>query len=288
MSADQLAALSEALSHIVAKTAPSLVSVETRRTRASGFVWRPGFIVTSDEALPEDAEVWVRLNGGERIDAQVVGRDPTTAVALLKIERADIPQLTLSKTGVLAGALALAIGSSDGAPLAAQTAIALATGPWRSLRDGEISARIELDRRLRGAAEGGAALDVNGAAFGMLVEGPRHRALVIPADTIERVAATLRDKGRIPRGYLGLALQPAPVDDGVGAIVISLDKDGPGARSGVRQGDVIVAVDGAPVKGLRNLLRGLGPDSIGRILKLGLRRGGDPLDLDIAIGERPA
>jgi S1-C subfamily serine protease len=194
----------------------------------------------------------------------------------------------MSSTKPAAGALAIAVGASGGDPLAAQTAVALSTGGWRSLRGGEISARVELDRTLRGAIYGGVALDAQGKAFGMLVEGPRRRPTIIPTDTIERVAPQLRDKGRIPRGYLGLGLQPAPVDGAVGAIVISVDENGPGKQAGVLQGDVIVAVDGTPLQGVRALVRSLGPDSVGRSLRFGLRRGGQPLDLAIAIGERPS
>ena len=288
MSADPLVAVSNAFSDMVARAAPSLVSVESRRTRASGFVWRPGLIATAEEALHEDEEFSVTLPGGERLAAAMVGRDPSTAVALLRLDRANAPQLALTETSVRPGALALAVGALEGAPLAAHAAVALATGPWRSLRGGEISARIELDRRLRAAAFGGVALDALGNAFGMLVEGPRRRTLVIPSATIERVAALLRDKGRVARGYLGLGLQLAPVDGGVGAIVMSVDAGGPGASAGVRQGDVIVAVDGAPITGVRALVRSLGPDSVGRSLRFDLRRGGEPLALDVVVAERPA
>ena len=288
MSADHLAQLSNALSDMVARAAPSLVSIESRRTRASGFVWRPGLIATAEEALHEDEEFFVTLPGGERAPAAVIGRDASTAVALLRVDRDEAPQLALTNASVRPGAIALAVGAIEGAPLAAHAAVALASGPWRSLRGGEISARIELDRRLRASAYGGVALDAHGNAFGMLVEGPRRRTLVIPAATIERVAPLLRDKGRVARGYLGLGLQLAPVDGGVGAIVMSVDQGGPGASAGVRQGDVITAVDGAPISGVRALVRSLGPDSVGRSLRFELRRGGEPLALDIVVAERPA
>jgi S1-C subfamily serine protease len=285
---DHLAALSDAFSGLVAKTAASIVAIESRRTRASGFVWRPGLIAASEEMLSEDEEFSVVLHGGERVNASLAGRDPSTAIALLKTEATQAPQLALSAPDVSPGALVLAQGALGGAPLAAQTAIALAAGPWRSMRGGELTARIELDRPLRRALFGGVALDAHGNAFGMLVEGPKRRTLVIPTATIERIAPILRDKGRIARGYLGLSLQPAPVDGRRGAIVIAVDDNGPGARAGVRQGDVIVAVDGAPLESVRALLRTLRPDSVGRSLRLALRRGGEPLELEFAIAERPA
>jgi S1-C subfamily serine protease len=81
--------VSAALEGIVAGLAPSVVSILSHRTQASGFVWRAGLIVTSDEGLAEEGEVHVTLPGGERVAAQIVGRDPSTAIALVKVERSD-------------------------------------------------------------------------------------------------------------------------------------------------------------------------------------------------------
>jgi S1-C subfamily serine protease len=162
-------------------------------------------------------------------------------------------------------------------------------GAWRSLRGGEIDARIELDVRLRRGTQGGLALAPDGAAFGMVVAGARRRVLVIPSATIMRVAARLETHGRVARGYLGLALQPVRLDhDGVGAMVMSVDNAGPGAAAGVRQGDVIVRWNGEALRGVRALVRALGPDSVGATAELALRRGGEPVTAKLTIGERPA
>jgi S1-C subfamily serine protease len=157
---------------------------------------------------------------------------------------------------------------------------------WRSLRGGEIDARIELDVRLRPSQEGGLALDASGEAFGMTVLGPR-RVLVIPTATIERVAAQLETRGRIARGYLGLGLQPLRLDDGIGAMVMNVDKAGPAATAGIRQGDVIVAVNDQKLSGVRALLRTLGPASVGQVIDVAVRRGGEPASFKVTIGERP-
>jgi S1-C subfamily serine protease len=113
--------------------------------------------------------------------------------------------------------------------------------------------------------------------------------LVIPAATLERVASALERHGRIPRGYLGLGMHRVRLDsDGTsGAMVMSVDKTGPAATAGIRQGDVIVTWDGEPILGVNRLLRALGPDSVGRRVMLGLRRSSEALDLPITIGERP-
>ena len=156
------------------------------------------------------------------------------------------------------------------------------------MRGGEIDARVELSARLRRNAEGGLAVNAAGQAFGMTVFGPRRRVLVIPSVTIGRVAAKLETHGRIPRGYLGLGLQPVTVEGGgSGIMVMSVDPKGPGAAASIHQGDVLVSWDGKPVSKLQPLLRSLGPDSVGKLVAIELRRGGQLQQAKLEIGERP-
>jgi S1-C subfamily serine protease len=280
--------LSAEIARIVAGAAGWVVAVHSHRSRSSGFIWRPGLVVTADEALAEEGEIAVTLPDGETRPAKLVGRDPSTDIALLRIDRADPAPAPLGAESIATGALAVVVGAEEGGPTAALGVVSRSGGPWRSLRGGEIDARLELDVALRRAAEGGLALDAAGRAFGMTVFGPRRRALVIPSATIERVASRLESHGRIARGYLGLGLHPVAVNGGVGAMVVSVDADGPGAAAGVRQGDVIVAWNGEPVRRLQSLLRALGPDSVGRTVTLGLRRAGEPAEVALTIAERPA
>lgn len=287
--ASSLQNLSDAFAEVVGRTARSIVAVHTARSRSSGFFWRPGLIVTADEALAEDGDIAVVLPSGESAAATVVGRDPTTDVALLRVASASPAGAALDDASASVGALALAIGAQNGTPTAAFGAIAFVGGPWRSLRGGEIDARIELDLDLRRAGEGGLAVDAAGRALGMAVFGPRRRALAIPTKTIERVAAKLETHGRIARGYLGLGLQTTKLDAGagVGAMVMSVDAGGPGAAAAIRQGDVIVRWNGEPVQGVRALLRALGPESVGRMVDVSLLRGGEAREAVVTIGERP-
>jgi S1-C subfamily serine protease len=289
MPAIPLQQLSEALTDIVARASPSVVAVHSPRSRSSGFVWRPGLIVTADEALDDESDIAVVLPGGESAAATVVGRDPTTDVALLRMDRTTPPPVALEPASVLAGALAWAVGSLQGASIAAFGTVSFVGGAWRSLRGGEINPRIELDLFLRRAGEGGVALDASGRTFGMVVFGPRRQVLVIPAVTIERVAATLETHGKVARGYLGLGLQPTKLDEdpGLGVMVMSVDPNGPGAAAGVRQGDLIIHWNDQRIQGLRMLLRGLGPDAVGSTVKLALRRGGEPVEARLTVRERP-
>lgn len=285
----EIQTFSTALEGVVAGLAPSLVSIISHRMRASGFVWRSGFIVTSDEGLAEEGEVRVTLPAGETISAQVRGRDPSTAIALLKVERSDLRPVAMAAGIPAAGALAIALGAEAGTPTAALGLISVSKGPWQSMRGGEIDARVELDARLRRTAEGGLAINAAGQAFGMTVFGPRRRVLVIPSVTIARVAARLETHGRMPRGYLGLGLQPVTLEaGGSGIMVMSVDTNGPGAAANIHQGDVLVSCDGNAVGKLQPLLKLLGPDSVGRTLSIELRRGGQAHQVKLQIGERPA
>ena len=144
-------------------------------------------------------------------------------------------------------------------------------------------------RGMRTTAEGGLAVNALGQAFGMTVFGPRRRVLVIPTATIARVATKLETTGRIPRGYLGLGLQPVSAEDGGnGLMVMSVDPKGPGAAADLHQGDVVVSWDGKPIGKLHSLLRTLGPDSVGKSLDFELRRGGEKRQIRLKIGERPS
>ncbi|TNC66844.1 S1C family serine protease [Rubellimicrobium roseum] len=285
-----LSELSRSLSALAARYAPGVVGVLGARSWSSGFVWREGHVVTADEALDAEGEVAVILPDGTRAPATVAGRDPSTDVALLRVEGTLPPPVPLSPQVPALGELALAVGRGGEGPLAALGLVGAVGPAWRSLRGGTIDARLGLDLRLPRAAEGGLAITAEGQPFGMAVFGPRRSTLVIPATTIERVVSHLAQHGRIGRGYLGLGLQPVRLEGSEerGVIVVSVDADGPGRRADVRQGDVIARWDGEPLRGMRSVMARLGPDSVGRTVELGLLRGGQPLSATLTIGERPA
>ncbi len=281
-----LASISSSLTDVVARTAPAIVSVHSHRLRASGFVWKAGLVVTADEALADEGEISVKLADGVERAATLAGRDHTTDIALLRVDTANTAAAPLSATVPALGSLAVVVAAERGAPMASLAMVSLVGERWRSLRGGEIDARIELDVRLRHGHQGGLAVDASGQAIGMAVLGPR-RVIVIPAATITRVAARLESHGRIARGYLGLGLQPVKLDEGIGAMVMSVDKQGPGSTAGIRQGDVIVGFNGQQVTGVRSLARALGPESVGSVVDVNVRRAGEPAHFKLTIGERP-
>ena len=280
-----LSSFSSALADVVARTRHTIVSVHSHRSQASGFVWKPGLIVTADEALAEEGEVSVKLADGTARPASIAGRDHTTDIALLRFDARDIAPAVLSSVVPDLGSLSVVVAAEHGVATAALGAVSLVGSRWRSLRGGEIDARIELDVRLRPRHEGGLVLNPTGEAIGMAVQGVR-RVLVIPGATIGRVAGRLETHGRIARGYLGVGLQPVKLDDGVGAMVMSVDRSGPSAAAGIRQGDVIVGWNDEKLSGVRSLIRSLGPDSVGSVVDLAILRGGEPVRIKLTIGER--
>lgn len=285
-----LQSLSRALAAIVQSVAQSVVSIRSHCARSSGIAWRDDLVVTADEALAEDGGIAVELASGEHRAATLVGRDPSTDVALVRVEGGGLTPLPLQRVTQRPGALALVVGARDGAARAAFGIVSAAGPEWRSMRGGRIDTRLELDVRLPGASEGGAAVDAEGNAVGMAVFGPRRRVLVIPSATIGRVAPTLERHGRMRRGYLGLVLRPVAVDGepGRGAMVMGVTDGGPGAAAGVCQGDVLVKWRGEPISRLGVVLRSLDSDSVGDKVDIELRRGGEPLQITLTVGERPA
>ena len=292
-STSPLAAFSDHAAQFVERAAASVVAVHGGgRRSASGIHWRSGIIVTAEEALERDEDIKLTLPGGRLVEAALVGRDPTTDVAVLRFQPDGLAMAqTADAASLRAGHVVLAIGNHQGVPLAGLGIVAIAAGPWHSLRGGTIDSLIRLDLSLSPAAEGGALVDMQGRIAGMAVLGPRRRALAIPTSTIERAVDQLLAKGHVFRGYLGAGLQPVRLPSGAqpagrGILVVSTDPEGPAARAGLMVGDIVTAWDGKPVDRVREVMRALGPDSVGQTVDLGLLRGGAPTALRIVIGER--
>jgi S1-C subfamily serine protease len=293
-----LVAFSDHAAQLVERAAGSIVAVHGGgRRSSSGIHWRPGIIVTAEEALERDEDIKVTLPGGRLVAAALAGRDPTTDVAVLRFQPDGLAAAPTADSGMLrAGHLVLAIGNHQGAPIASLGIVAVAGGAWHSLRGGAIDSLIRLDMAVSPAAEGGALVDAQGRVVGMAVLGPRRGVLAIPNSTIERVVDQLLAKGHVYRGYLGAGLQPVrlgrhadaaqPSDSGRGILVVSLDPDGPAARAGLLVGDIVTAWNAKPIDRVREVMRFLGPGSVGHTVDLRLLRGGAPAELKVVIGER--
>lgn len=292
---DLLASLSHALADRTAAAAPCLVSLHPGgRTQRTGFALREGLVVTSEQALPEAAQVPVHLPGGAATMATLAGRDPATNLAVLRL---DLPALPGATAAPRAGALALALGAEQGAPTAALGLVRRVGPAWDSMAGGRIDALVLLDLRLSHAAEGGPVLDGAGGLLGMACFGPRRRPMVIPAATLARALdAVLDGSAGAARGWLGLGLHPvglpAPIVAAagreVGLMVVSLAPHGPAERAGILPGDILLEVDGVPAPDRGALARCLGAARIGQPLPLRLLRGGVPIEIPATIVARGA
>lgn len=284
---------SASLARLVEGVSQSVVEVHSgRRSVASGFVWRDGLVVTADEALGDHTKAMVRI-GGEHREAVIVGRDPSTDIAVLRIDGLTAPALTLTPVAPKTGEIVLVAGRRDEGATARLGIVSLSSGnAWRSMRGGRIDGLIRLDVTLDRRGEGGPAVGSSGDVFGMAVRGPRRSVLVIPSATIERIATRIVEKGSVHPGYLGLGLHPVRVqglgpDHSVGLVVLGVAEGGPGHAAGVLQGDIITSWNGEPIKGMRDVMRRLGPDSAGETVELGLLQAGQPASVKCVIGARP-
>jgi S1-C subfamily serine protease len=291
-----LGALSDLLVARFAATRESVAAIRlSERAHLGAILWQQDVLVTSEQSLPDRDAIEAVLPDGSCIAGKLAGRDPSTNVAVVRLERTvRAPALTASLPQV--GTLIIAAGSDGSGRPSARIGMVNAVGPeWQSMRGGRIEARIQLDVRLAASEEGGPAFDVSGGWLGMTAFGPRGQILVIPAATVERIAPALLASGHVPRGWLGVALRPVAVPDelreasgeGTGLMVMSLSPEGPAAKAGVVPGDIILSVDGTSARRLRGVLAHLGSDSVGKAVSLRVIRGGAVLEVTATITERP-
>jgi S1-C subfamily serine protease len=298
-STNPLIAFSDHAAQLVEQTASSIVAVHGGgRGSSSGIHWRSGVIVTAEEVLGRDEDIKITLPSGRLVEASLAGRDPSTDVAVLRFQPDGLPATTTAEAASLRpGHVVLAIGNHKGVPLASLGIVAMAGGPWQSIRGGTIDNLIRVDLTLSRAAEGGALIDAQGRVVGMAVLGPRRRPLAIPTSTIDRVVDQLLAKGHVFRGYLGAGLQPLrrgrsphdaqPSGTGRGVLVVSIDSDGPAARAGLLVGDIVMTWNAKPIDRVREVMHLLGADSVGATVDLQLIRGGAQTALKVVLGERP-
>jgi S1-C subfamily serine protease len=285
MSTFDLASFSAASAALVAAAAGRVVAVSDGRRRLSGVIWSEGRIVTAEECLGEEEGLAVVLPDGRSVTADLVGRDPSTDVALLAAETGAASAWPAAAEAPAAGAFAWVVGRGQAGPRAAFGMVAEAGPEWVSAAGGRIDARLRVQLPLPPAIEGGAAVDAAGALLGLAVADPRRRTLVIPAATVARSVAALAERGYVARGYLGLALQPIRRGAG-GLIAVEVAEGGPASAAGLLVGDIVTTWEGEAVGSLRGLSRRLGPDAAGRRVRLGIVRAGQPAEVALTVGER--
>ena len=296
----ELVALSNALAQATDRAAASAVAVHTEaRGSSSGVLWRPGVIVTAEHALRRDEDIQITLPDGRVVSATLAGRDASTDLAVLKCaEATSAVSETSDPSAIKPGSLALVVGRTRASgPVAALGAVSLVVAERRGWTGAALSPYIRLDIGLQPTAVGGAVMDPSGGVIGVATPRfARFGAIAVPAPTVNRVVDTLLQKGRIPRGYLGVGLQPVRLpdalrktlkrDDKTAAIVLEVEPEGPAHKAGIVVGDIFVALAGHAVTRLEDVHGQLGAESIGKSLPLKFVRGGALQEASIVVGER--
>ncbi|HYK89413.1 MAG TPA: S1C family serine protease [Acidobacteriota bacterium] len=287
--------------NIIEKVGRVVVAVYgRRRIPSSGVQWRPGIVVTADHALERDEEISVTLPDGQGVMAALVGRDPSTDLAIIKSDSVNLPIPEFGDIRALkVGNWILAAGrTAEGGARAGLALAGVVGGAWRTWRGGLLDHTLRLDRNLHPNFSGGPAADDRGRILGIITAGlSRYAAVVIPASTVERVTEELAKRGHIGRGYLGVAMQPVRLplkirealrlgsDSGV--LIVSVEPGSPADKAGVILGDVFVAINSNAIEDVDDLQDHLAGELIGSSMKVSLLRGGAPAEVVITIGERP-
>jgi S1-C subfamily serine protease len=296
--ANVLSELSEGLAQTVAAAGKSVVRVEgRRRLPASGFAWEvEGVIATANHVLESDDEIEVGLADGQSVQATLVGRDPSTDLAVLRAETPGLsPPGWAEPDGVRVGNIALALGR-PGRYVQATLGIVSALGDgWRTRAGGKIDRYLQTDVVMYPGFSGGPLVDASGRVIGLNTSALLRGVTVsIPLPTIRRVVETLLAHGRVRRGYLGVGAQVVPLPDAVdkgldqetGLLLVSVEPDSPAQRGGLMLGDTIVSLNGQPVRHLDDLLSLLSGESVGTSAPVRIVRGGQLQELSVTIGER--
>ena len=295
---EALLSLSNELAGAVERIAPSIVAVHARRRLPStGIHWRPGFVVTAEHTVRAEDGLTVETPDGRSHPATLVGRDPGTDLAVLKITTdLDGPPAPRGDDGALrVGHMVLALGYGP----RASWGVISALGPrWRTWRGGEIDRLVRLDLVLYPGFSGGPLVDAAGHVVGVNTSAlARDSRLAVPVTTVGRVVDELLRQGHVSRGYLGIGMQPVRLPDGLraalglpgdgGLIVVTVEPDGPAARAGLLLGDVLVALDGVPTADLDDVQGRLGGDRIGTTVTALVVRAGARAEVRVTVGERP-
>jgi len=299
-----LDAYSRAVVSVVDAVGPAVVSVSVGRSRSgghagaggagSGMIIAPdGYVVTNDHVVHGAGRLQATLTDGRTLDADVIGEDPSTDLALLRVNAADLP---VARPGVSAtlrvGQLVVAIGNPLGFQSTVSAGVVSAVGrSFRSRTGRLIENVIQTDVALNPGSSGGPLVDSAGRVVGIntaIIAMAQGLSFAIPIDTATWVIGELLSHGRVRRAWLGLVAQHRPVHRALArrlsiadnvVEVVSVEPGGPAAVADLRAGDWILAVDGHPTATVDALHRRLAATTIGAPVALAVLRGADRLEL---------
>jgi S1-C subfamily serine protease len=296
---DPLSSFSDQLAATVARAGQWVAAVHARhRFDSSGVHLAPGVVVTADHALRRDEDISITLPDGKRVSAELVGRDPGTDLAVLRASEFSSPVAERAEKTPAPGSVILAVGRFKDSVSASFGVLSSVSGPAKTWRGGQLDQVVRLDVALHPAASGGAVVDAEGKLIGMATPVlSRAAVFAIPPATIDRVVTALLEHGRIPRGYLGVGLQPVVLPGHLksklqlsgksGLIAISVDPDAPAGKAGIVIGDVLIELGGRTVEDPEDVQEVLDSGSVGKKLTARVLRGGSPVSVEVTAGERP-
>ena len=291
--------LLDALADAVASAADGLVRVEGRdRLPATGIIWdAEGLIVTSHHVLERDENIKVGFQDGESVAAELVGRDPSTDLALLRTSKQGLkaPEWA-DPENLRVGHFALSLGR-PGANVRATMGIISALGKaWRTPAGGPVDRYLQTDTVMYPGFSGGPLVDAQGRFIGLNTSAlVRGVSITVPAPTLERVVRDLQEHGSVRRDYLGVGAQPTrlpaavakELDQETGLLLVSVEPDSAAEKGGLFLGDTLVALGGSPLRHMDDLFNGLDGDRIGNSVTVRILRGGELVELTVSPTAHP-
>jgi S1-C subfamily serine protease len=309
--AELLDAYSRAVVSVVEEVGPAVVGITVAGREGgpggmgagSGVIIAPdGYVLTNSHVVHGARRLEVTLTDGRRVEATLVGDDPATDLAVIRTTGTGLPHAQLGDSaGLRVGQLVIAIGNPFGFQSTVSAGVVSALGrSLRSMTGRLIENVIQTDVALNPGNSGGPLVDSRGRVVGIntaIIALAQGISFAIPIATATWVVPQLLTHGRVRRAYLGLVAQSRAVDRRVvrrqglanepGLEIVSIEADGPAARAGLQEGDVLVAVDGRPITRVDDLHRLLAESAIGRTLGVTVRRGLARLDLAVIPAESP-
>jgi putative serine protease PepD len=288
---------------VYASASPAVVSVRTRGSTGTGFlVGRDGTLVSNAHVVGASSTVAVRFGpNGRSVPAQVLGTDPSSDLAVLKIGASDTPNVTpldfADSSRVRVGDQAIAIGNPFGLDRTATAGIVSGLGREIRAPNGyQIDEVIQTDAPINPGNSGGPLLDASGrvigvnsqiATAGQTGSGNVGIGFAVPSNTVRQVVPRLKRGQTIERPYLGVATGPASPTSPDGAVVRSVSPGSPAQRGGLQVGDVITGMNGRGVNDPADVSRAVNGQAPGDVLTVQVRRDGQPVTLDVELGKRP-
>ena len=270
-----------------------------QKSLGSGFVIdREGYILTNNHVVEKASSIKVKLSDEKEYDAKIIGRDPKTDIALIKIDvNHELPSATFGDSDKLeVGDWVVAIGNPFGLEHTVTAGIVSAKG--RVIGAGPYDDFIQTDASINPGNSGGPLLNLKGEVVGIntaIVSGGQGIGFAIPINVVQDLLPQLKSKGKIARGWLGVVIQKITPEiaksfdlkETEGALVSDVMEDGPAEKAGIKRGDVITSFNGKKIKDNEMLPRLVAATEIGKKVKVEIIRDGKPLGIEIVIGELP-